>query len=660
MLRDGDPHGAAAVLAGAPIAVVDSLDLAEVRALLARIGSAVEEVPGLLLTFARMLELTVQFSERAATLDRLERIAGLRRDDALLRAVNAERARDLAANGQADEAIALADEVIAGVAGGELLVRARAQAARGRAYSFRRLPGDAVRAADELRDAAALLRQLEEPIAEAHTLIWLGYGTLMPEGRDRQALPALRRAMAVAPRGSRVHEIALGFLISSLLEAGRPDEAAPLLDVVEAAAAERNDSRVLGYAAWNRATLATLRNEGAALPALLGAVERYQSDWFEHPTGAEFLAAASDMAQRLGNEPLARAYLERAEERAAEHGFPEIAAAARAGFEARFGDAVQAGRLLSVAGADPQVARRDRWRLQALRGLAADRAGDLEEAQALAAGAVEEAHSLGLSHLVAMVEPVFSPALLSLAVGGGSATARRIRHSLRLTPAMSIQLLGRFRVTVDGEERTPTGQPATLVKIVALAGGQLPAEHVIETLWPEEDPDTGRRRLRNLLNRLTSMSGPIVDRQGDLLRVPGSIDVSAVEVDLATVRAGGPEAHAAARRALDGAAGPLLADEPYADWAVMPRERLHHELALAADLLCSEAQSARDLHAATNWLERALVLDPWGLERHERSVRLALAAGDDDHARFVARRAQKAYDDLSLPLPAAIADVLSD
>ena len=659
-LAAGDARAAAAIVGQASAETIDRVDLPELRAMIVRIGDAIDDVPAALLAYARVLEMTIHFPERAELLDRLGRVAADRRDPALTRAVKVERARDLARDGEADEAIALAEEVIAGTGAAELVSRARAQAAIGRAYSFRRRPGDAVRAAEQLEAAAALLRQLDEPIGEAHTLVWLGYGALLPEGKDDHALAALRRAVEVAPPSSRVRQVAVSFLVGALLDAGRPEEAAPVLDELEAEAAERNDSRVLGYAAWNRAMLAALRNDSVALPALLAAVERHHADWFDLPTGAEFLAAASDMAQRLGNEPLAGAYLSRAEERASSHGYPDIALAARAGYEARFGDPAYGERLLAQAASDPEVARRERWRVQALRALAAARAGDEETARRWAAAAVEEAEAMGLGHLVAIMEPVFAERLLALAIAGGSAAARRIRRSMHLVPAVSVHLLGSFRVTVDGDDRTPSGQPATLVKLIALAGGEMPAEQVIETLWPEEELETGRRRLRNLLNRLHAVSGPLVYRVGEVIRLPGSVDLAAVEAELATLRAGGGGALGAAQRALERASGMLLPQDPYADWAVSRRERLHHDLARAADQLAADAEARGDIGASLSWLERAHELEPWELDRHSRLVRLARSSGDREHARFLARRAEAAYRELDLPIPHDIADALTD
>jgi len=58
-------------------------------------------------------------------------------------------------------------------------------------------------------------------------------------------------------------------------------------------------------------------------------------------------------------------------------------------------------------------------------------------------------------------------------------------------------MLGQFRVSVDGRECSQWSRqkPKLLVKLLALqAHHELHREQVIETFWPESDPESGRKQ----------------------------------------------------------------------------------------------------------------------------------------------------------------------
>ena len=63
-----------------------------------------------------------------------------------------------------------------------------------------------------------------------------------------------------------------------------------------------------------------------------------------------------------------------------------------------------------------------------------------------------------------------------------------------------VEMLGGFRVTVDGEEPVrewPQRRPAELVQLLALSPGrELQREQVIEAMWPDLGPDAGGANLR--------------------------------------------------------------------------------------------------------------------------------------------------------------------
>jgi DNA-binding SARP family transcriptional activator len=72
----------------------------------------------------------------------------------------------------------------------------------------------------------------------------------------------------------------------------------------------------------------------------------------------------------------------------------------------------------------------------------------------------------------------------------------------------------------------PPGQPQRLVKFLAVEEGAR-IEEAVEALWPNVSPDSGRKRLRNVLNRLREKSGDLVVRQGETLSFAEPVEVDA-------------------------------------------------------------------------------------------------------------------------------------
>src|SRR5919202_264318 len=127
---------------------------------------------------------------------------------------------------------------------------------------------------------------------------------------------------------------------------------------------------------------------------------------------------------------------------------------------------------------------------------------------------------------------------------------------------LRIELLGRFRVTVDGRTVSAgewrRSRSVALIKLLALAPGyRLHREQVMDALWPELAPDAAGRNLRKAVHYAR--------------RTLGTRDV--IKLD-----------------------GELLPDDPYAEWTQEPRERLRQLY-------------ARVLKAGRLW-ERVLEADP--------------------------------------------------
>src|SRR5437868_8353803 len=115
---------------------------------------------------------------------------------------------------------------------------------------------------------------------------------------------------------------------------------------------------------------------------------------------------------------------------------------------------------------------------------------------------------------------------------------------------VEIELLGRFRVTIDGRA-VPAGdwrrgRSVALVKLLALAPGfYLHREQVMDALWPELAPDAAASNLRKAVHfaRHALSTPDLIKLHGELLRL--APDANLV-VDAALFEA---DAHAALRTA---------------------------------------------------------------------------------------------------------------
>ena len=104
-------------------------------------------------------------------------------------------------------------------------------------------------------------------------------------------------------------------------------------------------------------------------------------------------------------------------------------------------------------------------------------------------------------------------------------------------PRVQIRLLGTFSVSVDGrdvaQEQWPSLRSAQLVQLLGLAQGhRLPREQVIDTLWPQLDPEAGGANLRKAAHHAREALGlrdAVVLQGGQVALCPSM----AMEVDVA-------------------------------------------------------------------------------------------------------------------------------
>src|SRR5919199_4067496 len=151
---------------------------------------------------------------------------------------------------------------------------------------------------------------------------------------------------------------------------------------------------------------------------------------------------------------------------------------------------------------------------------------------------------------------------------------------------LRIELLGRFRVTVDGRTVSAgewrRSRSVALIKLLALAPGyRLHREQVMDALWPELSGKASSNNLRGALHAARKVLDPAVGArylasEGEwLVLCPGGelwVDVDAFEEAAATARR--EKEPATYRAAIELYSGELLPEDRYEEWLEGRRDEL--------------------------------------------------------------------------------------
>jgi DNA-binding SARP family transcriptional activator len=227
---------------------------------------------------------------------------------------------------------------------------------------------------------------------------------------------------------------------------------------------------------------------------------------------------------------------------------------------------------------------------------------------------------------------------------------------------LRLQLLGDF-VLRRGEVSVPVpdGVLSRLVKIVALRG-RLPAEELVECLWPDAAPGIGRERLRTALARLRRHIGSdLVLRGGPDIGLGPGVSVDATEFAAAArVALDGPPHPAQLRTAVALYNGELLPQDRAAEWAAGPRELLTQRYLDLLDRLAEAAQRGGRWLEALGWLERGIDADPYDDRRYLIAARLLADNGRRGRALTVLQRAIAAAATLDAEPTAEISELVAE
>src|SRR5918998_1001329 len=211
---------------------------------------------------------------------------------------------------------------------------------------------------------------------------------------------------------------------------------------------------------------------------------------------------------------------------------------------------------------------------------------------------------------------------------------------------LEIRLLGGFETRV-GPQIVPSTvwrqrRAAAIVKLLALEPGhRLHREQLLDTLWPELDPESAANNFRGALHHARlglegagAPPGVFLVRDGDQLLL-GPQDRLVVDVNAFTETASHAW-HSAdpaiAQRASELYGGDLLPDDPYEDWAAARREGLRSSYLTVLTRLAGLHEERGDLPHAIAVHERILRTDPLDEAAHAGLMRLHAQMGNPQRA----------------------------
>ena len=580
---------------------------------------------GMLIALSAWAGLRIgRYEEARAGLDVAAAIAATDRLDALA-AVVARARVSLAAYDRrmdvADEQVEIGRAAAERAGDLDLVLRFRAMAAS--SLADLRFLDEATPELDAIvvEAAAAGSPLLLSEVLNSRAEVWFGSGRLEEAGRDHLAAVALRRR-AGAPATMNLAGVG-----DCLVERGDSIGARRVLEEATASARTTGDRShlVACLAELARARIADDLNEAASIAAealALGQTTGYPR--------ALALASAAWIAWLRGDPAASRLRVEAEREAAAQRTplIPEemqllaaalepdpavattIARAATAGWEA-VGNAIWTARARLVAAA---IGR--------------------DPAQRSAVAAAEET-------LRALGDPDTGAGL------AGSIWITRWREAR----GVRIEVMGGFRVILDGVVLGPTDwqsrKARDLLKLLVLERGQPISKDALgETLWPEDDPAAVAKRLSVALATVRGGLDPgrrfaadhVVGSDGqslwlDLDHVVTDLERFHLLADAATNDPDPLTAPGRLRAAEAAYRGDLLPEDPYADWASEPRERLRSRVLDLCRRLADLAAVGGDAAESVRYRLRLLERDPFDEAAHLSLIRTLLGAGRHGEAR---------------------------
>ena len=279
-----------------------------------------------------------------------------------------------------------------------------------------------------------------------------------------------------------------------------------------------------------------------------------------------------------------------------------------------------------------------------------------EDANTAFDAATEAFSDLGAESVIALIRQlrVLSPAPRAdgLAVGPAG--------------SMSVRCFASLEITVDGvhlDLSATRPRALSVLRLLALSGGRFVHREVLmDSLWPDVDPDSARHSLQVAVSMLRKLmpdrpSSGIV-RQGDTYQLDlgpdAFFDVRVFQSFLSSASSAASKSEH--RRAFDDAAraaevyrGDLLLDEGPADWVVGQRDSLRQEMVRACTIAGEAAMALGLPQEAARMAERGLGVDRFA----DQLWRLQIESLEQSCDKVSAERARRSWREMMAELGVA-------
>ena len=626
LLDAGEQHRATQLVMHLSESITETVEPQTLLGLLARLGPVTEREPLLLLRRAAASSAIGRVDLAARDIDHaVELAAG--GDPVVRRRVAVEAARARLLEGRRAEAAHAAEQALVELGDGEGQTYARAYEVLAECATTSDARHDLQRAAECYRVAAAAWESCGESARARTCRRNLALGSLVPLGRYDEALTQLGQLLSTTDLSDAERSMTMLFEGFVLCNANRLESAdARFVRATDIGYVHENQ-RLIAAAAWGRALVSSRRDDLTSTLRFIASAENTALSGDDDILGVPFLCDVAMILGALGELATAERYYARAAERRSI--YPDQITSTGFVLEARkgvLGDVEAALRCASPS---------EWWRVKLLAAFAAASQGELESAQGYLAESHQELLALGFIDAESLGEGRVVRELRALlhhpptVEERPAALDRRAMASLAVA-GRRLHVVGEPMTVYDGDVATliPSGNPQRLVGVLVANGGSANFDLLGESIWPGEDIETSRARLRNVLLRLRRAVGDIVVRSGSGVRLaPGlACDLHQFErlaADaLASARADPDVAGRLAQDAVAAGDGTVFVDFEYDEWAVHARRSAEQQLIGLFDLLSVQAEDAGDLPLAQALAERALRLDRYTDSRYVRLAEL--------------------------------------
>jgi DNA-binding SARP family transcriptional activator/tetratricopeptide (TPR) repeat protein len=626
LLLDAGAHAdAARMVMDLSESVTDTVEPRLLLGLLARLGTVTEQEPALLLLRAAATRSIGRLDDAVVDIDRAVARA-VTSEPHVRRRAGVEAARARLAEGRREDAVREAEQALVDLGAGEEHTYARAHEVLAECAATSNTRSDLQRAAECYRVAAAAWEGCGEYARARACRRDLAMGVLVQLGRHDEALAQLGQLLATSDMSDAERSwtvLSEGFV---LYNANRLESADARFVRVADVGYVHDNPRLIAAAAWGRALVAARRGDVDNTLRWVATAENTALTDADDVLGVLFLCDTATALGALGELDLASRYLDRAVERRSV--FPDQVAMTTFLLDARLG---------RVGDVDAQLRRTppaEWWRVQLVAAHAVARQGDLDTARRWLADSERELVALGFSSAAALGEGRTHSDLQSLLQRAAPRPSRPVAavgsYPPRATSNRRLRVIGGSMLVEDSDSvsHVPPGNPQRVVGVVVANGGSATFDQLSEAIWPGEDVDVSRARLRNVLLRLRRAVGDIVVRSGSGVRLADDLPCDLIEFErlaldaLSSTRADPELAGRLAAEAVRAGDGTVFAGFEYEEWAISSRRSAEQRMIGLLDLLSVQAEDAGDLPAAQAFAERALRLDRYTDSRYVRLAEL--------------------------------------